>query len=277
MASGLLSDVLNAAVLRLLKPLVRILLRNGVSFGQFAELGRRAYMEVARDEFQIPGKPQTISRISTVTGLTRKDVQRLNNTQPERGAAASAKFNRAARVISAWISEQGYQDDNQQPRLLYFDGTAVSFSALVKVASGDITARTILDELMHIGAVEALSDGLLQLKVRAYIPAGDNQEKVAILGTDVADLINTFDHNINAKSGQAYFQRKVCYDNLPLETMAKLRADIEKKAQAALEAMNNDMAACDRDRDRDPKLQGSGRVRAGLGIYYFESDVDNER
>ncbi len=274
MASSSLSEVLNAAVLRLLKPLVRILLRNGISFGQFAELGRRAYMEVARDEFQIPGKPQTASRISTVTGLTRKDVQRLNKQQSEDELVASAKFNRAARVISAWISEPDYQVD-KQPKCLKFESGAISFSALVKEASGDITARTILDELLHIGAVEILDSGLLQLKVRAYIPAGDDKEKVAILGVDVADLINTLDHNIKAEPGQSYFQRKVYYDNLPIEVMVKLRAEIEQKAQAALEAMSEDMAAC--DRDRQPKLKGCGRVRAGLGIYYFESEIDDDK
>lgn len=257
-----------------MKPLVRILLRNGVSFGQFAELGRRAYMEVARDEFQIPGKPQTTSRISAITGLTRKDVQRLAKQAPAVERAATAKFNRAARVISAWISEAEYLDDKHQPKVLSFEGDTASFSQLVKAASGDITPRTILDELLHIGAVQESPSGEFALLVRAYIPAGDDEEKLQILGTDVADLINTIDHNLQASVGQGYFQRKVCYDNLPLEVMEELRASIEQKAQAALEAMNEDMARC--DRDRQPELKGQGRVRAGLGIFYFQGELKND-
>jgi len=270
MTAESLNKVLNAAVLRLLKPLVRILLRNGISFGQFAELGRRAYVEVARDEFQIPGKPQTTSRISTITGLTRKDVQRLSQISDEDGLAATAKFNRAARVIGAWISEPDYLDAQQQPCLLSFDGERPSFMALAKEASGDITARTVLDELIHVGAVKELADGMLQLVVRAYVPAGDDEEKIKILGTDVADLVNTIDHNLQAEPRQTYFQRKVCYDNLPAELVDELRAVIAQKAQTALESMNEDMARC--DRDRRPELQGSGRVRAGLGIFYFQDE-----
>ncbi len=270
MSSGELTRVLNHAVMRLLKPLVRILLRNGISFGQFAELAKRAYVDVASDEFTIPGKPQTTSRVSTITGLTRKDVQRLKKEPLEHDAKASAKYSRAARVISAWISEPAYLDQQGQPKRLSLEGIEPSFTALVKDASGDITARTILDELMHIGAVKQLDDGGLELLVRAYVPMGDDAEKIAILGTDVSDLIGTIDHNLSSQPGETYFQRKVCYDNLPQEVMDELRASIVAKAQAALESMNEDMAR--HDRDRNSKQQGSGRVRAGLGIFYFQDE-----
>jgi len=274
MSSTELNKVLCRAVLSLLKPLVRILLRNGVSFGQFTDLAKRAYVEVASDEFSIPGKPQTTSRISTITGLTRKDVQRLRNESLDSDVGASAKYSRAARVINAWISESAYLDQQGMPVFLPFEGPAPSFAALVKEASGDITARTILDELIHIGAVKQLDDGQLKLLVRAYIPMADDVEKIGILGTDVSDLISTIDHNLGRKQGQAYFQRKVCYDNLPQEVMDELRDTIAEKAQAALESMNEDMAKCDRDRDR--KIKGSGRVRAGLGIFYFQGEVKSQ-
>ncbi len=270
MSSGELTRVLNHAVMRLLKPLVRILLRNGISFGQFAELAKRAYVDVATDEFKIPGKTQTTSRVSTITGLTRKDVQRLKKEPLEHDAKASAKYSRAARVISAWISEPAYLDQQGQPKLLSMEGLEPSFTALVKDASGDITARTILDELMHIGAVKQQDDGGLELLVRAYVPMGDDAEKIGILGTDVSDLIGTIDHNLSSQPGETYFQRKVCYDNLPQEVMDDLRATIVAKAQATLESMNEDMAM--HDRDRNSKQQGSGRVRAGLGIFYFQDE-----
>jgi len=274
MASTVLHKVLSGAVLSLLKPLTRILLRNGISFGQFSDLAKRAYVEVASDEFTIPGKPQTTSRISTITGLTRKDVQRLRNESLDSDIGTSAKYSRAARVISAWISESAYLDQQGAPMFLQFEGAEPSFAALVKEASGDITARTILDELINIDAVKQWDDGRLELLVRAYIPMADDVEKIGILGTDVSDLINTIDHNLSSKQGQAYFQRKVCYDNLPQQVVEELRDTIVEKAQAALESMNEDMAKCDRDRDK--KIKGSGRVRAGLGIYYFQDELNDQ-
>lgn len=268
MTNTALHQTLNSALLRLLRPLVRILLRNGISFAQFSEQAKHAYVDVAWKEFQIPGKTQTTSRIATLTGLTRKDVQRINGMSNDDPVPGNAKYNRAARVISAWISEPHYQNADGQPLLLPFDGAAPSFGALVKQFSGDITLHTILDELIHVGAVVEQENGLLELVARAYIPDGDDAEKIAILGADSADLIATIGHNLKATPGQRYFQRKVNYDNLPCEVMPELRKIIEQKAQAALESMNADLAL--RDRDRHPELTGKGRVRAGLGIYYFE-------
>ena len=49
-------QALSAATLRLLRPLVRILLRNNVSHRTFAELAKLVYVEVANAEFGIAGK-----------------------------------------------------------------------------------------------------------------------------------------------------------------------------------------------------------------------------
>ncbi|MEX1290347.1 MAG: DUF6502 family protein, partial [Desulfobacterales bacterium] len=55
---------LYAAVLKLLRPLMRILLRNGVSYGTFADLAKWIYVDVAAKEFGIKGRKQTTSRVS---------------------------------------------------------------------------------------------------------------------------------------------------------------------------------------------------------------------
>ncbi len=269
MSSQKITQALEHAITLIFKPLVRILLRNGVSFGQFAEMAKRAYVEVASEEFTIPGKQQTTSRVATLTGLTRKEVQRISRTNEDQEEENSAsRYNRAARVITAWATQKEFLDPSGNPAILPLNGQNPSFTGLVKGASGDITPRTILDELIHVGAVTKLKEGGLKLLTRAYIPDGDDVEKIAILGTDVADLIATIDHNLCTDKADAYFQRKVCYDNLPEEVMEELRAIIADKAQAALETMNAEMNQ--RDRDSNPTHRGSGRVRAGLGIYYFE-------
>ena len=271
MSSQTLTKALEKAIRQMFRPLVRILLRNGVSFGHFAEIAKRVYVEVATDEFRIPGRAQTTSRVATLTGLTRKEVQRLNKAgHEEEEANGNSRYNRAARVISAWTSQPQYLDETGQPARLVFDGHNPSFTSLVKSASGDIPPRTILDELIHVGAVKKVEEERLQLLTRAYIPFGDDAEKIAILGSDVAALIQTIDHNLNCPRDEAYFQRKVCYDNLPVEAMEALRQTIARQAQAALEEMNEEMARC--DRDANPEVEGSGQVRAGLGIYYFEEN-----
>ena len=63
-----------SAIPRLLRPLIRILLRNGVPYGTFADLAKRVYVNLAANECGLPGRKQSISRISILTGLSRKEV-----------------------------------------------------------------------------------------------------------------------------------------------------------------------------------------------------------
>ena len=66
-----------AAVLRLLRPLVRILLAHGISYKTFSDLAKWVYVDVAGRDFRISGRKQSTSRISVVTGLSRKEVARV--------------------------------------------------------------------------------------------------------------------------------------------------------------------------------------------------------
>jgi len=262
-----LGAALSEAAQAVLRPLVRILLRNGVAYGAFAELTRRVYAEVAEREFALAGRKQTVSRISTLTGLTRKEVTRI---QSEEGPsqADNERYNRPARVIGGWVREKRYHDRRGRPAELQMEGDARSFSALVREFSGDIPPRAMADELARVGAIEIMPEGKVRLLTRAYIPRGDQVEKLGILGADVADLIRTIDHNLTCAPGEAYFQRRVSYDNIPREMLPTLTKQLSRKAQSCLESIDRVLAAA--DRDRSPAVKGTGRARTGVGIYYFE-------
>lgn len=271
MATRTVTEALTQATQSVLRPLVRILLRNGVPFGAFAEMARRVYVEVAEKEFALPDKKQTVSRISTLTGLTRKDVTRIQAAETA-AAADNERYHRPARVIGGWVREKAYHDKRGRPADLPMDGASGSFAALVKEFSGDIPPRAIADELLRVGAIEELPDGRVRLLTRGYVPRGDQAQKLGILGADVADLVRTIDHNLTSAPTEAYFQRRVSYDNIPREMVASASRTLARKAQSCLESMDGTLAAM--DRDRNPKLQGTGRVRAGVGIYYFEEVIE---
>ena len=149
----------------------------------------------------------------------------------------------------------------------------VSLSSLVKKYSGDMPVRAVLDELLNISAVARRADGTIRLLTRAYLPSADKQAKLHILGTDVADLLATINHNLDAKDKKLFFQRKVSYDNVPKEFLEEFQSLSSQKSQALLEELHKWLTA--RDRDTNPDVQGSGRKRVGLGIYYFEEDMED--
>ncbi len=265
---------LSAAVLRLFRPLVRVLLRNGVSYRTFADFAKWVYVDVATKEFGIEGRKQSTSRVSVITGLSRKEVKRMRELPRPDDTASVERYNRAARVIAAWRRESNFQDAEGNAAPLLLEGTGVTFSELVKRFSGDVPVRAILDELIRIGAVERLEDGRVGLLVRAYVPESSEADKLHILGTDVGYLISTIDHNLQADPMGPLFQRKVAYDNLPDEALPEFRELSAKRAQALLEILDRWLAQ--RDRDVTPTVRGTGRNRAGLGIYYFEEPYKEE-
>ncbi|MFQ5994534.1 MAG: DUF6502 family protein [Acidiferrobacterales bacterium] len=267
--------VLSAAVRRLLHPLVRILLRCGIPYGLFADLAKQTYVDIASKEFEIPGRKQTVSRVSIITGLTRKEITRIRELEDRDAAAAAERYNRAARVITGWIRDKRFADDDGQPALLPMEGEGATFTRLVREYSGDVPPRAILDELIHVGAVEQLPDSRIRLLTRAYVPRDSKADKLDILGTDVCYLIDTIDHNVHVVDAEPRFQRKVAYDNLPVQVLEELRQMSANEAQALLEKIDRWMAG--HDRDTNPSVAGTGRKRAGIGIYYFEEDFEEEQ
>lgn len=258
-------SALKAAVQRILRPLVRILLRNGIACAECIDWLKQAYVSVAMQEFRAPGRKPTISHAAVVTGLTRKDVQRM--VQQQQGDDDDGPVNRAARVVAGWVRDQAFHGPDGSPRPLSFDGEQ-GFAELVRRYSGDMPPRAVLDELLRVGAVGEDDQGRAVLKARSYIPAQDELAKLHILGTDVSALLETIDHNISRKSDNPRYQRKVRYDNIPLSQITALRPQIAERCQALLEELDKLLA--EYDRDTNTSITGDGRGVAGVGIYYFE-------
>jgi hypothetical protein len=266
--------VFYASILKLLRPLVRMALKRGISYGTFTSLLKWVYYDVAKDNLIIEGRKQTQSRISIITGFTRKEVKRLSELDPPTSRRQHEKYNRAARVISGWRRDARYLDEQGQPAAVPISGEGATFETLVKKFSGDIPPRAVLDELIRIGALAEEPDNRVRLVQEAFTPTGDDAIKFHILGTDVALLISTIEHNIELNGQPPYFQRKVSYDNLPDDALPDFKKISRRQAQKLLDKLDSHLAA--NDRDVNPEVKGSGRNLAGIGIYYFQKPFEED-
>jgi hypothetical protein len=253
----------------MLRPLARVMLKRGIGYGEFAEAAKAAFVDAAQIDLAIPGRKQTTSRISTITGLSRKEVHRLLNQDEAEQVEALHKLNRAARVISGWLSDPRFVDAQGQPSPLSFEEGDVSFTLLVKDYSGDITPRTIADELSRTGAIEQDSEGKLHLVKQAYIPDSGSIEQFKLLSENLAELTSTIEHNIEHEQDK-YFQRKVYYDNIPVESVNELKQVISDKAQKCLEEINSILVQ--HDRDHHPEKAGTKRMKLGLAMHYIQEE-----
>ena len=259
--------VLRKAIRQVLRPLVKTMLQHGLPFKVFMEEAKRMYVEVAGAEFSLAGRKQSAARVAIITGLSRKEISRIHNTPSPDSSDNSHPVNRAARVISAWAGDPEFQDDNQQPLSLPFDGDSPSFTELVRKSSGDMLVRAMLDELVRVDAVE-VTDHKIRLINKSYIPVKSELEKLRILGTDTALLVETIHHNLQKDVDEPFFQRKVYYDNLPEDALCEIRFLARKHGQEIIELLDKRIQK--HDRDVNPDVRGEGRYTAGVGVYYFE-------
>ncbi len=264
---------LNQALYRILRPLARLLLRNGIPFSEFADLVKRAYVEAALEDFDDGRRKPTDSRAAVMTGLTRKEVKRQREILVGQSTGEAPHTNRASRVVSGWVHDAAFQTNGGEPAILSFDGE-FGFSDLVKRYSGDMPPRAVLDELLRVGVVSVDAEsGKLALQQRAYVPAGDSEEMLQIFGEDVSDLIATIDHNLVCdESGRPpLFQRTLTYNNIPPEVMERWRTHAAAQSQALLEQLDKWLGPHDRDLSRQESGDASeDAVRTGVSIFYFE-------
>ncbi|MDV2080151.1 DUF6502 family protein [Marinobacter xestospongiae] len=263
---------LHKALFRILRPLARLLLRNGIPYGEFAELVKRAYVQASLEDFNHGRRKTTDSKAAVMTGLTRKEVKRLRESLADEEATVEDRVhtNRASRVVSGWVHDTDFQDARGEPRVLSFDGE-LGFSELVRRYSGDMTPRAVLDELLRVGVV-AQAEGLV-LRKRAYVPVGDDAELLNIFGEDVSDLISTVDFNlVSTEAGhQPLFQRTLTYNNIPTEVLDAWREYAADQSQALLESLDRWLGPY--DRDISGKHETSQAVRTGVSIFYFEDPI----
>ncbi|MGI9492432.1 MAG: DUF6502 family protein [Geminicoccaceae bacterium] len=268
--SNIPTKLIYAALRRLLRPLVKLLVGHGVIFPALAELLRELYVEVASSDFVVEGKGQTLSRINLMTGVTRREVRRLLDQKREPDAAPLS-LSLSARIISVWLGDEQYLDDQQRPLPLPLtapdDGP--SMEKLVSSVSKDVRGRAVLDEWLRQGIV-SMSGYVVSLRETAFIPTHGFDEKVYYFSRNLRDHIAAGVHNLEEGS-TPFFDRAVYYDQLSAGSVEELRGFVHEHGVAfMLEINRKARALADRDEARGGRRQG----RITLGAYFYAEEEE---
>ena len=105
---------LPAAVRRLLRPLVKLLLHHSVQYPALTSLLKQTYVEMAT-AMPVEGKPQTDSRVSLLTGIHRLDVKRLRNEISNGDEVPPMSVSLGAQIVARWIANVEYLDNKGRP------------------------------------------------------------------------------------------------------------------------------------------------------------------
>lgn len=226
------------ALQRVLKPLIRLALAQGINYQMLLESLKVVFVQVAEEEFKLSEREQTDSRISLLTGLHRKDVHRLRD-QPESNQNPSL-VTLGSQLVGLWISDADFTDSEGNPkplaRLASVGGNA-SFERLVTRVSKDIRARPVLDEWLRVGVVYLNEQDYVCLNTDAFVPSEGFEEKLFFFQQNIHDHAAATAHNLMNLT-PPMLERCVYYDGLTLNAVNELKALAETHGMTALKAVN---------------------------------------
>jgi hypothetical protein len=268
-----LDNVFITGIVKMMRPIVRLLIKYNITYDTISHIIRKLYAEEAKEELVIPGKKISMSRISVVTGIPRKEVQKYLDTPFEEEDNIHQNQNRASRVVTGWMTDKDYQDSENKTVEIPLDGT-ISFDALVKKYSGGVPTKAVYDELSRVKAITKAESGLIALQGFGYAISKEDKDTFLIVSENVSDLMKTILHNLSNEPSTSRLQLRVAANNLPAEIVDELRKLCTKEGRETLVSLGGSLQKY--DRDHNDTVFGTGQFRAGVGIYFFQDDLTEQ-
>ena len=261
-----------AATKLCLRPVARMLLRAGINYRQFSEIAKLAFLEEALSERDSRGRRPNLSRIAVRTGLSRKEVAKTRHlmaADKAHGRESAGIGNRsglAARVLQLWHSDPAYTESAGAPRELHFSGERGSFSALVKLAGGDVPPGAVRAELVSANAVVEGVSGQLRATKRHFVPGDVDEDMVVGLTHIVYPVVEGLARNTGPLKADPFVQRLAYSDRLPSVAIPHFRNVASDRCADFVQSMDDWITA----NERSPDEQVVEGHRVAVGVFYFE-------
>jgi hypothetical protein len=260
---------------RLLRPLVRVLLRNGVTWQEYAQLGKEVFVEVASDDYGIAGRPTNAARVALMTGLSRREVTRVKALLAAGEKRGDAPSNRISQILAAWHIDPEFLAADGQPALLPLEGAGPSIATLLARYAGDMPHGAVVKELTQLALIEETRRGF-RVKARDYIRSAADPDLMRQAGIALHDHAATIAHNVDAgRTESARFERMATSDRLPRQQVRAFREFLASEGQAFLERIDAWLSAHSTGGDTFQTARHK-LVRTGVGVYLIHDD-DAER
>lgn len=272
-------------VLRALRPLLRLLLRHGVTYTAFATALKPAFLDAACQELQHQAMPVTDSALTLLSGVHRRDVRALTRGQtvvPSQDDL-SPPVSLAGEVVGRWMSDPTWQDAEGRPREL----ARAAFDELVSAVSQDVRPRALRDELARLGVVTCAEDGRVTLCAQGFAPRQGFAEMAALMAANLADHAHAATANL--QDGANFLEQALYVDRLKPASAAHLHRaataawqqvlpGLLREAQHHFEAdqagQSNPTGSAPQEPDAATAPDTMPRRRVRLGVYFYDTEDD---
>lgn len=253
------------ATRRWLRPLVHVLIRCGITWREFAEVARTAYVEVASTRFGKHGRPTNVSRTAMLTGLSRREVRAQREHLEAAPVASRGYVTKLSLILSAWHSEAEFLGAGGKPAALPAEGDGPSFAGLLRhCGAGDLRPSTILRELRSAGAVRVGGSGLVEPLRHTYVPDELDPELIRSWGTAIADVATTCAHNLTREPQNApRFARAIVNERVLASALPEFREFLNREGRLFLDKVDAWLLA----HEAPDSAGAKATVRLGAGVY----------
>jgi hypothetical protein len=254
-----------------MKPVIRFLLRNRITWDEFSEMSKDIFVDVAREDYGVQQRPTNNSRVSMMTGLSRREVARIRDRLLDRGEdPVERRGNRISQVLTGWHIDGEFTDSSGHPKALPATGTTGSLSALFKRYAGDLPHSALRKEMLHEGLIEERDSGELSVLKRDYTYQSLDPEIINQMSVSLHDHASTLEHNLNEERKSPPRFEGIA-DNIHISsrsanTFMKL---VETRGMDFLNEMDGWLST----HEFDECKSASGReVRLGVGVYLIHDE-----
>jgi len=256
----------------LLRPIVRFLLRHGVTWSEFSEFSKETYVDVARQEYGIDGRPTNNSRVAMLTGLSRREVARVRDCILDGDASpVSRDGNRMAQILTGWHVDPEFVAADGQPKDLQSTGLSESLPSLLKRYAGDLPHGAIRKEMIQRGLLQELENGDVRVLKRDFVYTNLDPEMVKQMGVALHDHADTLEYNLNEeRKSSPRFEGLA--DNVAVS--AKAAAAFQDYLEArGLDFLQEVDAWLSNHEVDDPEDASERKVRLGVGVYLIHDKI----
>ncbi len=255
-----------------IRPIIRFLLRHGVTWDEFTELSKDMYVDVAREGYGIQGRPTNNSRVSLMTGLSRREVARIRDRLfDEYEDPGDRSGNRISQILTGWHIDEEFIDETGQPKELPPTGDTGSLSSLLGRYAGDLPHSAVRKEMQQQGLIEVTNDGNLRALKRDYTYMALDPEIVQQMSVSLHDHAATLDHNLNeTRKTPARFEGIADNARVSSGSAQAFMKLIESRGMDFLKEADGWLSTHEFDENKD----ASGHeVRMGVGVYLIYDEV----
>jgi hypothetical protein len=265
---------------RLLRPLVKIMLREGITYSHFASIAQMAFVDSAARDFVGEGMKSSSSSICALTGMSQQEVKTAL-LEHERFEASDLLevSNPFARVLHGWHNDRDYVGPYGFPVDLPFVGNPLSFTLLTARHASGVSPQVVLKELQRIDAVTEVGNNIWKPLKQEYIEPNLSPENLGRMASLVESLLATLENNTRgARDGTDLFERTMIVDApLTAAQLLELQSYLKVYGGQFLQRVDA-FAAVDLQEKMGVKPGEVADIRAGLQCFlYVEPEADEVR